>query len=114
VRGTSLHAGKWGATVVRWSVLAVETLIGFELHARAERLYNKKMLESVKARYTSPHPGPTPHPHPHSDERPSNAMHSAHTRLASPVDVCTRRCIQLSVTASLSPPYAARFTTYAP
>ena len=48
VRGTRVSAGKFGATIVKWNVMAIETLIGFELHANSERLYNRKMLESIK------------------------------------------------------------------
>ena len=48
VRGASVRAASTGATIVKWSVLAIETLIGFELHAQSERLYNRKMLESVQ------------------------------------------------------------------
>lgn len=54
VRAVAVKAGKYGATIVKWSVMAIETLIGFELHANSERLYNRKMLESLKVCVAGP------------------------------------------------------------
>ena len=47
VRRATILAGEQGAIVVRWSVSAIETLIGFELQAASLALFNRKMLESV-------------------------------------------------------------------
>ena len=47
VRRAAVLAGEHGALVVRWSVPAIETLIGFELQSASLALFNRKMLESV-------------------------------------------------------------------
>ena len=47
VRAASVHACASGASLVRWPVRAVETFVGFELHARCERLHHRKIVESV-------------------------------------------------------------------
>lgn len=48
VRGSSLHAGKGGATVISWAVAAIETLVGFRLHAASYALINRQILQKVQ------------------------------------------------------------------
>ncbi len=48
VRQASIVACAGGATVLVWSVSAIETLVGFELQAASIQLYDRKMIESVK------------------------------------------------------------------
>lgn len=48
VRQASIIACDGGATLLVWSVSSVETLVGFELQAASTKLYDRKMIESVR------------------------------------------------------------------
>ena len=47
-RQARVCAGSDGATIIRWPVNEIETLVGFELHAASERLFTIKFFEPIK------------------------------------------------------------------
>lgn len=48
VRQAKIVAGETGATLVKWAVNEIETLIGYELHAASERAFTCKFFEPIK------------------------------------------------------------------
>ena len=48
VRQAKIVAGETGATLIKWAVNEIETLIGYELHAASERAFTCKFFEPIK------------------------------------------------------------------
>lgn len=48
VRRATIRAAEGGASLVRWSVQAIETLVGYALQGSSTRVFNLKMLAQVK------------------------------------------------------------------
>ena len=47
IRQAKVFAGEDGATLVRWPVNEIETLVGYDLHAACERLFTCKFFEPI-------------------------------------------------------------------
>ena len=48
VRRATIRAAAGGATLVRWSVAAIETTVGYALQGSSTKVFNLKMLAQVR------------------------------------------------------------------